>query len=105
MSCRRQLSRVAGQTHTPSNAGTFLAARFASFASVRVSAIPTHTGTPSSRCSSSLIDRPSRAIASGSAAVRRSTVKNASSIEYTSRSCVKRSKTSTGSPDYRGMSF
>jgi len=36
MSLSRHSGRVAGQTHTPPNAATFFAVRFASFASVRV---------------------------------------------------------------------
>ena len=77
----RHSGLVPGHTHTPSKTGIFFAVRFASFASVRVGAIPTHTGTPSRRRRVSLMSRPSLTIASTSPAVRRSIVRNASSME------------------------
>jgi hypothetical protein len=71
---------VAGHTQTPSNAAIFFADLFASLANVRVSAIPTHTGTPISRRRVSLISQPSAVIASGSRAMRGLTRRKASSM-------------------------
>ena len=78
-SCARHAGLVSSQTHTPPNTGSFFAVLFASFARVFVLAMPTQTGTPTSRRISSLIRRPKPARSLPTA--RGPSPRNASSIE------------------------